>query len=55
MNSTSDQKAFALLPPDASWLDAAFAATGSVFFALDGAGLILDIVGPVLETLHAEQ
>ena len=54
MNSTSDQKVFALLPPDASWLDAAFAATGSVFFALDGAGLILDIVGPVLETLHAE-
>lgn len=54
MNSTSDQKAFALLPPDASWLDAAFAATGSVFFALDGSGLILDIVGPVLETLHAE-
>lgn len=54
MNSTSDQRAFALLPPDASWLDAAFAATGSVFFALDGSGLILDIVGPVLETLHAE-
>lgn len=54
MNSTSDHKAFALLPPDASWLDAAFAATGSVFFALDGGGLILDIVGPVLETLHGE-
>lgn len=54
MNSTSDHKAFALLPPDSSWLDAAFAATGSVFFALDSAGLILDIVGPALETLHGE-
>lgn len=54
MNSTSDQKVFALLPPDASWLDAALAATGSVFFALDGSGLLLDIVGPVREMLHAE-
>ena len=54
MNSTSDQKVFALLPPDASWLDAALAATGSVFFALDAAGLLLDIVGPVTEMLHAD-